>query len=194
MATRYSWIEGFPAQITAEEYEALPEEFCRTIEVIDGHILKCESPSRLHNRVALNLAVTFKENRKPEPCLMIDTDIDIRITDVPLNVRQPDVTVSRCIPDDQRLYSANVILVVEVVSPDSSLKTDTVDKKAAYADAGIRFYLIVFLNASKDGVDRIEEYWLDSTGTYRLVQLHTRRLTLTEPIPVDIPFADLSGI
>lgn len=194
MATRYSWIEEFPAQITAEEYEALPEEFCRTIEVIDGHILKCESPSRLHNRVAFSLAVTFKENRKPEPCLMIDTDIDVRITDVPLNVRQPDVTVSRCIPDDQRLYSADVVLVVEVVSPDSSLKTDTVDKKAAYADAGIRFYLIVFLNASKDGVDRIEEYWLDPTGTYRLVQLHTRRLTLTEPIPVDIPFADLSAI
>ena len=194
MATRYSWIKEFPAQITAEEYEALPEEFCRTIEVIDGHILKCESPSRLHNRVARKMAVTFEENRKPEPCLMIDTDIDVRITDVPLNVRQPDVTISRCIPDNQCLYSADVVLVVEVVSPDSSLKTDTVDKKAAYADAGIRFYLIVFLNASKDGVDRIEEYWLDSTGTYRLVQLHTRRLTLTEPIPVDIPFADLSAI
>ena len=42
------------------------------------------------------------------------------------------------------------VLVVEVVSPDSSLKTDTVEKKAAYADVGILFYLIVFLNASKD--------------------------------------------
>jgi Uma2 family endonuclease len=194
MATPPTWIEGFPAQITAEEYEALPEEFCQTIEVVDGHIVKCESPSRLHNRVALNLAVSFKENRKPEPCLMVDTDIDMRITDVPLNIRQPDVTVSRCLPDDERLYSRDVVLVVEVVSPDSSLKTDTVEKKAAYADAGIRFYLIVFLNAAKDGVDRIEEYWLDSTGAYRLVQLHTRRLTLTEPIPVDIPFANLSAI
>lgn len=194
MASPYSWIDHFPAQITAEEYEALPEEFCQTIEVIDGHIVKCESPSRLHNRVARKMAVRLEENRKPEPCLMVDTDIDVRITDVPLNVRQPDVTVSRCLPDNQRLYSADVILVVEVVSPDSSLKTDTVEKKAAYADAGIRFYLIVFLNASKDGVDRIEEYWLDSTGSYRLVQLHTRRLTLTEPIPVDIPFADLSAI
>lgn len=74
MATPYSWIDEFPAQITAEEYEALPEEFCRTIEVIDGHILKCESPSRLHNRVARKMAVTFEENRKPEPCLMVDTE------------------------------------------------------------------------------------------------------------------------
>ena len=194
MASSYSWIDDFPAQITAEEYEALPEEFCATIEVIDGHIVKCESPSRLHNRVALNLAVAFKENRKPEPCLMVDTDIDVRITDAPLNVRQSDVTVSRCLPDNQRLYTRDVVLVVEVVSPDSSLKTDTVEKKAAYADAGIRVYLIVFLNAAKDGVDRIEEYWLDPTGSYRLVQLHTRRLTLTEPIPVNIPFTDLSAI
>jgi len=73
--------------------------------------------SRLHNRVTRKMAVTFEENRKPEPRLMIDTDIDVRVTDVPLNVRQPDVTVSRCIPDDQRLYSTDVVLVVEVVSP-----------------------------------------------------------------------------
>lgn len=72
MATPYSRIDDFPAQITAEEYKALPEKFCRTIEIIDGHIVKCESPSRLHNRVALNLAVSFKENRKPEPRLMIE--------------------------------------------------------------------------------------------------------------------------
>jgi Uma2 family endonuclease len=140
------------------------------------------------------MTVGRAETRKPEPCLMIDTDIDVRITDVPLNVRQPDVTVSRCIPDDQRPYSTGVALVVEVVSPDNSLKTDTVEKKAAYADAGIRFHLIVFFNEASDGIDQIEEYRLDPTGAYRLVQLHTRRLTMTEPIPVDIPFAALSAI
>jgi hypothetical protein len=36
---------------------------------------------------------------------MVDTDIDVRITDVPLNVRQPDVAVSRGVPDSERLYS-----------------------------------------------------------------------------------------
>ena len=113
MATPSSWFEGFPDQITAEDYAALPEEFCKTIEVIDGHVVKCESPSRVHNRVVLNLAIAFKAGRKPEPCLMVDTDIDVRITDVPLNIRQPDVTVSRCIPDSERLYSRDVVLVAE---------------------------------------------------------------------------------
>jgi Uma2 family endonuclease len=47
--------------------------------------------------------------------------------------------------DSERLYSRDVVLLVEVVSPGSSFKTDTVDKKAVYADAGLPTYLIVFL-------------------------------------------------
>src|SRR5258708_6010173 len=138
------WYRWIPEQITAEEYAELPEEFCRSIEVIDGHIVKCESPSRVHNRVGFNLAGALKAGRKPSPCLMVETDIDVRITDVPLNFRRPDITVYRCIADDARLYSSETIMVVEIVSPESSLKTDTVDKKAVYADAGIPVYLIVF--------------------------------------------------
>jgi len=125
---------------------------------------------------------------------MVETDVDVRITDVPLNFRRPDVTVYRCIPDDERLYGADVALAVEIVSPDSSLKTDTVDKKAVYADAGIPIYLIVFLTAAQDAVEKIEEYWLEPTGAYRLVQLHTRRLAMNSPIPVDVSFDRLTSI
>jgi Uma2 family endonuclease len=183
------WYRWIPAQITAEEYEALPEDFCRTIEVIDGHIVKCESASRLHNRVARRLASALELGRKPEPCLMVETDVDVRISDVPLNFRRPDVTVFRCLSNDRRLYAPDAVLVVEVVSPDSSLSTDTVDKKAAYA-AGIPVYLIVFLNESQDGVEQIEEYRL-SEGRYHLVCLHTRRLSMDVPIPIEIDFAAL---
>jgi hypothetical protein len=37
-------------------------------EVIDGHVVKRESPSRVHNRVTLNLAIAFKAGPKPELC------------------------------------------------------------------------------------------------------------------------------
>ena len=114
---------------------------------------------------------------------MVETDIDVRIADVPLNFRRPDITVYRCIPDEARLYSPDVVLVVEIVSPESSLKTDTVDKKAVYADAGIPIYLIVFLNAAQDAVEKIEEYWLEPTSAYRLVQLHTRLVDHEHPGP-----------
>jgi Uma2 family endonuclease len=194
MVIQHGWLDAFPDQITAEDYAEMPEDFSRTIEVIDGHIVKCESPSRVHNRVAFNIAAVLKDGRKPAPCMMVETDIDVRITDVPLNFRRPDVTVYRCIADDERLYSSDVLLVVEIVSPESSLKTDTVDKKAVYADAGIPVYLIVFLNAAQDAVEKIEEYWLEPTGSYRLVQIHTRRLTMDNPVPVDVRFGQLTTI
>jgi Uma2 family endonuclease len=194
MATPFGWFDEFPDQITAEDYAKMLEEFARTIEVIDGHIVKCESPSRVHNRVAFNMAAVLKEGRKPSPCMMVDTDVDVRITDVPLNFRRPDVTVYRCIADDEGLYSGDVPLVVEVVSPESSFKTDTVDKKAVYADAGIPVYLIVFLNAAQDAVEKTEEYWLEPSGVYRLVQLHTRRLVMDNPIPVDVRLDQLTSI
>ncbi|MEV0029270.1 Uma2 family endonuclease [Nocardia sp. NPDC050793] len=185
------WYRWIPEQITARDYEQLPEDFCRTIEVIDGHIVKCESPSRLHNRVARRMAARMEAARKPEPCLMVETDVDVRISNVPLSLRRPDVVVYRCLDDDAKLYADDTVLVVEIVSPDSSHHTDTVEKKAAYAAAGIPVYLIGFLTEAGDGIDQIEEYRL-SEGRYHLVCLHTRRLTLDVPIPVDIAFGDLT--
>jgi Uma2 family endonuclease len=150
------WYRWIPEQITAQDYEALPADFCRTIEVIDGHIVKCESPSRLHNRVARRLAAALEQGRKPDPCLMVETDVDVHISDVPLNFRTPDIAVYRCQPDDQRLYADDTVLVVEIISPESSFRTDTVDKKAAYAAAGIPVHLIVFPSESQDGPVPVE--------------------------------------
>ncbi|WP_228806412.1 Uma2 family endonuclease [Nocardia cyriacigeorgica] len=184
------WYRWIPAQITAAEYEDLPADFSRTIEVVDGHIVKCESPSRLHNRVARRLAASLESGRKPEPCLMVETDVDVRLSDVPLSLRRPDVTVYHCLEDDERLYAGDAVLVVEIVSPDSSFRTDTVEKKAVYASAGIPAYLIVYPNESGDGISQIEEFRL-SDGRYHLVYLHTRRLTMEDPVPVDVSFAEL---
>jgi Uma2 family endonuclease len=132
------WYRWIPDQITAREYELLPADFCRTIEVVDGHIVKCESPSRLHNRVARRMAVQMEAARKPEPCSMVETDVDVRLSDVPLSLRRPDVVVYRRLDDEERLYADDALLVVEIVSPGSSHHTDTVEKKAAYAAAGSR--------------------------------------------------------
>ncbi|GAA5096089.1 Uma2 family endonuclease [Nocardia iowensis] len=186
------WYRWIPAQITARDYELLPEDFCRTIEVVDGHIVKCESTSRLHDRVARRVATQLEAGRKPEPCLMVETDVDVRISDVPLSLRRPDVTVYRCLDDDAKLYAGDAVLVVEIVSPDSSFHTDTVEKKAAYAAAGIPVYLIVFPTEAGDGIELIEEYRL-SEGRYHLVCLHTRRLTLDSPVAIDAMFSELTS-
>ncbi|MFC7384351.1 Uma2 family endonuclease [Sphaerisporangium rhizosphaerae] len=187
------WYRWIPDQITAEDYKALPEDFCRTIEVIDGHIVKCESPSRMHNRVGRRLAATLEQARKPEPCLMVETDVDVRISDLPLNLRRPDVTVFRCLPHDRRLYATDALLVVEIVSPESSYRTDTVDKKAAYAAAGIPVYLLVFLDQAGEEVELIEEHRL-SEGRYELRCGHTRRLSFDDPVSVEVSFEALTSL
>lgn len=185
------WYRWIPEQIIARDYELLPEDFCRTIEVVDGHIVKCERPSRLHNRVARRMAARMEAGGRPKPYLMVEMDIDVRISDVPLGLRRPDVTVYRCLDDDAKLYADAAVLVVEIVSLESSHHTDTVEKKAAYAAAGIPVYLIVFLTEAGDGIEQIEEYRL-SEGRYHLVCLHTRRLTMDTPVPIDVAFAELS--
>lgn len=43
-----------------------------------------------------------------------------------------------------------------------------------------------------DGVEKIEEYWLEPAGVYRLVHIHTRRLTMDNPIPIDLRFDELN--
>jgi len=52
-------------------------------------------------------------------------------------------------------------------------------------------YLIVFPTEAGDGIEQIEEHRL-SEGRYYLVCLHTRRLTLDTPIPIDVAFGELA--
>jgi hypothetical protein len=53
--------------ITEEEYEALPAEICKSIEVVNGRVIFCESPSPSHQRVSRNLTMTFLAARPASP-------------------------------------------------------------------------------------------------------------------------------
>ena len=39
------WFDEFPEYLTEAEYQELSEEVSRTIEIVHGHVLKCESPT-----------------------------------------------------------------------------------------------------------------------------------------------------
>jgi hypothetical protein len=69
------WYDELPEFITQEQYHALNEEISRTIEVVFGHVIKCESPTPRHNRIARRLANALEPARPPaDPCLTVDTD------------------------------------------------------------------------------------------------------------------------
>ena len=193
------WALNDPEQffLTEEQYEDLPEEVQKRIEVINGLVIFCRSATGEHNLVGRLLANAFHDARPAEPCIRVLTDFEMRYRKVSpktrgFSFRRPDVVVHRCVPRGARVTPDDVLIVVEVVSPGSEY-IDTVDKHAEYAAEGIPLYLVVHLDDDLR-VKMIQEYRLDwPNGIYRCVQTHQGDLVLREPFPVQINFDDLDG-
>jgi Uma2 family endonuclease len=187
------WFDDFPEYLTEADYRDLPEEISRTIEIAHGHLIKCESPSPRHNRIARRLANALEAARSPAgPCLTAETDVDVILWRVPrFTFRRPDVVVYKCIDDPARKPTAqDTVLVVAVTSPTTAAE-DLVDKKAQYATAGIPLYLVVVLDDKYD-IWEIREFHLDAaTSAYRLHSVHSSVLELEQPIRLTMPISEL---
>jgi hypothetical protein len=53
-------LEPQPRRLTAEEYEALPEEIAKAIEIVDGYVVYSEAPS-LDNQTAMRRPANLLE-------------------------------------------------------------------------------------------------------------------------------------
>ena len=187
------WYKSFPETITEEEYEALAEEVCRRIEVVHGHVIRCESPAPEHNRIARRLTAAIEAAFSPAgPCLKAETDIDVILWRVPsFTFRRPDVAVYECLEvPGIKPPASRTKLVAEITSP-STRQEDLVDKLAQYAAAGIPVYLVVMLD-DKFRILSIREFHLDAgAGCYRLHREHDRSLDLDHPVKLSLPIAEL---
>jgi Uma2 family endonuclease len=159
--------------MTEEQYRRLPEESARAIEVVHGHVIVCESPVPEHNRVARRLAGALEAAPSTEPCIRVETDVDVVLWRIPkFTFRRPDVVVYRCLDErGAKPEAADALIVVEVSSP-ATAKEDLLDKKSQYALAGIPLYLVVVMD-TKYEVEEVREFRLDAhAGEYRLHRLH----------------------
>ena len=179
--------------MTEAEYKGLSEEVSRTIEIVHGHVIKCESPTPRHNRIARRLSFALEPARSPsDPCLTVETEVDVVLWRIPrFTFRRPDVIVYKCIDDAGRKPTAQeTVMVVEVASP-SSVKEDLLDKRTQYAAAGIPLYLVVILDENYD-IAEIREFHLDAAAsTYRLHTVHRSILELEQPVRLTLPISDL---
>jgi len=191
--SRPGWFDELPESMSEAEYRELPEDIARTIEVVYGHVIKCESPAPRHNRIARRLSFALESARSPAgPCLTVETDVDVVLWRVPrFTFRRPDVVVYECIDDPARKPSAQeTVLVAEVTSPGTA-QEDLLDKKAQYASAGIPLYLVIVLDEKYD-IWEIREFHLDAaTSAYRLYAVHRSVLDLEQPVRLTIPISDL---
>lgn len=170
-------------QITSEEYDSWTEEQCAGIEIVDGMVSVGPSASKRHNRLARILANALDAAAGPD--WNADTDFDVRLQDVPLNNRRPDVVVYRADTIDiTPTRPEHMLLVAEVVSPGSET-TDRIVKVEQYARAGIAFYWRIEQAAT--GIPLIYTYILDpATGSYRTGEMFTGVVEATAPFPVKI--------
>jgi Uma2 family endonuclease len=175
-------------QITTAQYDSWSAEQCAGIEIVDGMVVVSPSASKRHNRLARILANALEAAGAPD--WNADTDFDVRLQDVPLTNRRPDVVVYRADTlDVAPTRPEHVLLIVEIVSPGSET-TDRVVKPDQYAQAGIAFYWRVEQAAT--GVPLAYTYVLDpATRSYRQGDVFTGIVKVSAPFPVEIDLGSL---
>jgi Uma2 family endonuclease len=169
------------AQISAEQYDSWSEEQCAGIEIVDGMVVVSPSASKRHNRLARILANALDAAAGPD--WNADIDFDVRLQDVPLTNRRPDVVVYRAETIDLTpTRPEHVLLVVEVVSPGSET-TDRIVKVDQYAKAGIPFYWRIEQAAT--GVPVVYTYVLDpASRAYRDGEMFVGAIKAAVPFSV----------
>lgn len=182
------WMVGSDdGLITVADYEALPEEVCRRIEIVDGMVVLSPSPRRAHQNIAYNLVPLLKAATRPQ--FNAVGDVDLRLRDVPLLNRRPNVVVYKAsLHDDEVLRPEHCLLVVEIMSP-GSVTTDQIDKPGEYAVSGIRHFWRI---EHDDQAISVFRYQLDPmTRAYALVGLDKDKLSVTDPVALEVDLETL---
>lgn len=178
-----------PDGLGTAEYEALPEDICRRIEIVDGAIVVNAAPRRQHQDICRRLANALET--ACETAFAVSTDVDLRLRDIPLLNRRPDVVIyDVSLPDDEVLRPQHCTLVVEVMSP-GSVTADQTDKPAEYAASRIPNYWRVEHDPAEKTLS-VFCYRLDpTTGTYASAGVHTGTMAVTEPVAFTIDLTTL---
>jgi Uma2 family endonuclease len=180
-------VEGF----TAEEFlkmDGLPPH----TELIDGSLVFMSAKRSFHTRTMFLLEAGL---RRTAPADML-VRREMTVVLAPRQSPEPDVCVIRAdaeTSDAQTSYqAADVLLAIEVVSPDSELR-DRERKPQLYARAGIRHFWLV--ERGEDARPAVHIFELDQTKeAYGLVGISHDRLKLSAPFDIDIDLTEIERL
>lgn len=129
--------------ITLEQYEALPED--KRVEVFEGVVYDMASPSQIHQSVSMQLSTIINNYllRKKGPCRIFSAPFDVKLSDKPLTIVQPDIMVV-CDKNklDEKRCNGSPDFIIEIVSPGNPAD-DYIRKLYYYKNYGVREYWIV---------------------------------------------------
>jgi Uma2 family endonuclease len=170
-------IEGW----YADDLDHLPEA-PRHTELIDGALVFMMSPRRVwHARVLTALELALEEQAPVG--VEVEREITIRLDK--RNRPEPDLLVTTVPRDFDRTFFTpdQVILVVEVVAPESAHRDRTV-KLRKYAEAGIPAYWRV---EDEDKAPVVHTYELDEpTRLYAPTGIHRHELRSARPFEITL--------
>ena len=128
---------------TSEDYWNLPEE--KRAELINGKFYDMAPPSRIHQKLVMELSATIREYIKKNhgSCEVYPAPFGVNLDADDKDWVEPDVSVI-CDPNKltDRGCSGAPDLIFEIVSP-ASRKMDYSLKNMIYSQAGVREYWIV---------------------------------------------------
>ncbi|MFI5654000.1 Uma2 family endonuclease [Streptomyces anulatus] len=169
---------------TVDDLFTLPDLPPHT-ELIDGSLVFVSPQRDFHSTMIDLLVAGLRSTAPPEVKVRREMTVVLDRRNAP----EPDVSVVRTEAvtglDVTRYQAADVLLAVEVVSPDSEAR-DREAKPHKYATAGIpHFWLVEMTGTDQHPVVRV--YELDPvTKAYALTGIHHDRLKTGVPFPVDI--------
>lgn len=178
--------------LSLEQWDALELDPTRRWELSEGTLIMSPRPQLWHQRISRRLT-RLLEDHLPDGLEAVPEIEVITNSSFPPSVRDPDIVV---IPDRvferrlARVPAADVVLVVEIVSPGSS-GTDHVMKLHEYAKAGIPNYWIVEPDAPVS--DRFLAYRLDDEIYRRVIALDGDRIRVSEPAAMEFTLDVLTG-
>ena len=160
----------------------------RHIELIDGALVHMMAPQRFWHVLAVDLFNTALNSQAPHDVRVI-RELTVRLD--ARNRPEPDVIVVRAPVDGDQTWveAADVLLAIEVVSPESALRDRTV-KLRKYAAAGIPHHWRV----EQDGrLPVVHVHELDGSGKrYRKVGVFDDELVLSAPFDIKLRLTELT--
>ncbi|MEU9791734.1 Uma2 family endonuclease [Streptomyces sparsogenes] len=183
-----TWPVPPPDGYTVDDLFNLPDLPPHT-ELIDGSLVFV-SPQRDFHSLATDLLTYGLRTAAPDEFrVRREMTVVLGLRNAP----EPDLMVVRAEAvrneDQTRYEAADVVLAIEVVSPDSE-ERDRDAKPRKYAAAGIRYFWLVEKKEGRRPV--VHTYELDPvTKSYAITGIHHERLKLTVPFDIDIDLTEI---
>ena len=187
---KHPWFVPPAEGFTAEDLDRIPE-LPRHTELIDGSLVFVSPQASFHGLVVDALVAGMR--RTAPPHLRVRREMTVTLTK--RQRPEPDVLVLRAESitglEQTNFRPEDVVLVVEVVSPDSEVR-DRERKPQLYAAAGIPHLWRVEGNC---GRPTVYVYELDpASRAYALSGIHHDRLKVTVPFDIDIDLTEIEKL